>query len=184
VTEVAASLSAMLLPTLILGMLVVFRPNTKISLAVRRLDEPRRLALLAGALLVTGCFFAGQSAGYRGIFLLLVLPGLFALGRDKAGDPVALAARLTAVSIPPLMWADAMRFWIYAATTGEYSIPEIVSVPVAPLQIAVWLVRELLWSFVIAFLVTIVAGFVFDRIRQTSNPESSHWTERREMAIT
>ena len=184
VAEVAASLSVILLPILIFGMLVGFRWKANIPAALGGLDERRRLALLAGALLVTGCFFAGQSAGYRGIFLLLVLPGLFALGRDRTGDPIAVAARLAAISIPPLMWADAMRFWIYAATTGQYSIPDLISVPVAPLEITVWFVREVLWSLLIALLVTILVGFFLGRIRQSWNPGSSHWNMRRKMAIT
>jgi hypothetical protein len=88
------------------------------------------------------------------------------------------------MTIPPLMWADAARLWIHGATTGQYSIPEFISVPVAPLQIAVWLVRELLWSIVIAFLVTIVVGFFFDAVRQALNPGSSSWNVRRKVAIT
>src|ERR1700732_2860442 len=35
-----------------------------------------------GSVLIVGCFFAGQNVGYRGIFLLLVLPGLLGVARN------------------------------------------------------------------------------------------------------
>ena len=41
-------------------------------------DRAYRL-LLMGGVLVVGCFFAGQNVGYRGVFLLLILPALLAL---------------------------------------------------------------------------------------------------------
>ena len=44
--------------------------------------DPDRIegqCLLAGALLVTACFFAGQNVDYRGIYFVLVMPGLVRL---------------------------------------------------------------------------------------------------------
>ncbi len=77
---------------------------------------------------------------------------------------MARTAWLAAISILLLMWTDAIRFWAYVVTTGEYASPDSISIPVAPLEIVAWCVRELLWSFVIAFLVSIVLGFVIDRL--------------------
>ena len=58
--------------------------------------------LIAGAVLITGCFFAGQNIGYRGIFLLPLFPGLFALSGFGTGtrqrgnyEPLIAAILLT-----------------------------------------------------------------------------------------
>ena len=181
---IAAMLTAVLLPMLICAMLFVFGLRTTVPAALHRLDEPRRLALLAGALLLAGCFFTGQSVGYRGIFLLPVLPGLFALGRDNASGPMAFTAWLAAISIPPLMWAEGVRFWIYVVATGQNSLPDFISVPVAPLEIAAWCVRELLWSFLIALLVTIILGFVVDKLRPQGIRDKFLRTVARKVAVT
>ena len=39
-----------------------------------RIGERERIFLVIGSVLIVGCFFAGQNIGYRGIFLLFVLP--------------------------------------------------------------------------------------------------------------
>jgi hypothetical protein len=53
--------------------------------ALARLPKPEKMFLLIGAALISGCFFAGSSVGYRGIHLLFTLPGLAALARTE-GD--------------------------------------------------------------------------------------------------
>ena len=93
--------------------------TSDISGALLRLDEPRRYALLAGALLLVGCFITGQSIGYRGVYFLLILPGLYAMGRDQAAGRAATAARWAAIGVVPLMWAEAIRVWIYTVATGH-----------------------------------------------------------------
>ncbi len=47
-----------------------------------RLSEPERVFLTAGATLIVGCFLTGQSAGYRAIDLLFVLPALLTLAGE------------------------------------------------------------------------------------------------------
>src|SRR5271169_1263986 len=71
------------------------------------LRETQRL--LIGALLLTTCFFAGQSIDYRGIYFLLVMPGLVRLYR-LAGDPVIrqfLARMIAAVLF--VAWEEPLR---------------------------------------------------------------------------
>ena len=53
--------------------------------AIAGLGEGERAFLLAGALLVLGCFVAAQNIGYRAVHLLLVLPPLLALRHGGAG---------------------------------------------------------------------------------------------------
>jgi hypothetical protein len=129
-----------------------------IPAALCRLDEARRLALLAGALLMVGCFFAGQNVPYRGIFLLFVIPGLSALARDRDAGAIASASRLALISIPFFMWAEAIRLWIHLAIIGTY--PPIgfrtTLTLQQPLDLVLWFGREVGWWFLIAFLSTIL----------------------------
>jgi hypothetical protein len=160
----AAAAAAALMALLVLGpvLWIVSRYWTvsDISGALQRLDEPRRLALLAGSLLLAGCFFAGQSIGYRGIFLLLVLPGFFAIGRDEVCGSAAVTARLAAISIPPLMWAEAIRLWVHSAVSDYLDPVDGWSIPGQPIDFLAWCVREVSWWVFIAILLSILLGFI------------------------
>lgn len=124
--------------------------------ALGRLDEARRWALLAGALVTTGCFVAGQSLDYRGIFFLLVLPGLFALGRDPALR--GWLPRHAAVLIVLLMWEQAVRYWIDMLNIG-LGLPGLLT---AGLLLSVWIARELAFWVVMIVLASVVAAFLAD----------------------
>jgi hypothetical protein len=165
-SDIAARVAAMATISLLIivaGLMIRLWLRSRVADALRRLDESHRLALLAGALLLAGCFFSGQSVGYRGIFLLLVLPGLFALGRDEAAGAIAPAAWLAAIGTPVLMWSEAIRCWIHIATAGEYPPPGFLSVLNQPLDFIAWCVREIAWWLLVVFLVTLLAGFIVDR---------------------
>ena len=100
--------------------------------AVRDLDAREHAFLLAGALLVLGCFLAAQNIGYRAVHLLLVLPPLIALragGAGRAGPAAAVA----------LMWGEAWR-------RGLLTLGYAVGGGMEPrLFWATWLAREALW---------------------------------------
>jgi hypothetical protein len=164
-----AVLAAATITTLTIGVLVglmiyLWRRGEVIA-ALDRIDEPRRLALLAGALLTTGCFFVAQNVGYRGIFLLFLLPGLSALSRDSQAAPTARAAGFATIAIVVLMWIEALRLWIHLAVTGHYPPPEFGSVLVLdqPLDVVAWGVREVAWWMLIAFLLLILFGALIAR---------------------
>ena len=70
-----------------------------------RLSEPERVFLTAGATLIVGCFLTGQSAGYRAIDLLFVLPALLTL----AGETGARLPRAAVALVLWAMWASALR---------------------------------------------------------------------------
>jgi hypothetical protein len=156
----AAIAATMLLIMVLVWGEVKLWSRSNLPAALYRLDERCRLALFAGVLLLLGCFFSGQSVGYRGIFLLLVLPGLFALGRDDAAGWAASAARWAAFSVPPLMWAEALRFWIHLAVSGHYPPPGFISVLDQPFDFLVWCVREIVWWCLMSFFLTILVGFL------------------------
>ncbi|HWU54329.1 MAG TPA: hypothetical protein VN175_02425 [Rhizomicrobium sp.] len=129
-----------------------------IPAALCRVDEARRLALVAGALLLVGCFFAGQNVPYRGVFLFFVVPGLSALARDRDAGAVASASRLALISIPLFMWAEAIRLWLHLAIAGTYP-PEgfrTILTLQQPWDLLIWFGREVGWWVFIGFLATIV----------------------------
>jgi hypothetical protein len=106
----------------------------------------RRL-LVVGAALVAGCFFAGQSVGYRGIDLLFVISGLIALRRELVD---AVARRLLTafiLSILLLMWDGLFR---HALERHQW---EAVST-------LYWLMREILWHVLAAFLIGALSLFI------------------------
>jgi hypothetical protein len=150
----------------LLWVMVRFWRRSDIPAALCRLDDARRLALLAGALLVCGCFLTGQNIGYRGIFLLLIQPGLAALGRDRAAGPIAAAARLAAIAVPVLMWAEGMRLWLHLAVAGTYPSPGFLHLHWLdlPADLAAWAGREIVWWLLVAFLVSLLLGFFLDRL--------------------
>jgi hypothetical protein len=129
-----------------------------ISAALCRVDEARRLALLAGALLLSGCFFAGQNVLYRGIFLFLVIPGLSALAQDRKAGAIASAARVALTVIPLLMWTEAIRLWIHVAVTGAYPPGGFRTIPTLeqPWDFLAWFWREVGWWFLIELLLIIL----------------------------
>lgn len=103
------------------------------------LSEPEAVFLIIGASIIGGCFFAGQSVAYRGIFLLFVLPALLTLRRaaERPGERTLLASGCIGVVL--LMWEGCFRHAIYT---------------LAPDAVARcwWLARELLWWYVVGFL--------------------------------
>lgn len=67
------------------------------------------VGFVLGAILLTGCFFAGLSFGYRWIFSLWLLPFLWALHRDYATpERVRLLARVTSGLLFLGLWIDGM----------------------------------------------------------------------------
>jgi hypothetical protein len=112
-------------------------------------------ALLTGSLLIVGCFFAGQSVGYRGIFLLLVLPGLLQLGRGAGASSLQGLLRLTTAAVLFLLWEEGIRHsfeWGLRLTGVEDAIPGIPST-------VFWVLRELVWWWVVSVLAAMVALF-------------------------
>jgi hypothetical protein len=115
----------------------------------RRFAEPvapETIFLALGAAVIVGCFFGAQNVGYRGIFFLLVLPGLLRLARDRQA-PHRRRLWRSAAMIVFLMWGEMMREAI-DNTAAFYHVTE----PVAPVRVAFWLGRELAWWYVVATL--------------------------------
>ena len=104
--------------------------------------------LVIGAATVSGCFLAGFNIYFRGIHLLLALPGLMLLAEAAPRFP----ARAASLAILFLMWSEA---------PGEaiiHLLPETgMPAPLVNLTHAFfWMIRELVWWRVIAVLVAVL----------------------------
>jgi hypothetical protein len=108
--------------------------------AIAELPDGERVLMVIGSAVIAGCFFAGQSTGYRGIFLLLVIPGLLALSRSGVRELRALCLG-SAIVIVLLMWGECLR----QALDGGFGF---------------WLLRELGWWWSISVMLALVADFL------------------------
>jgi hypothetical protein len=108
--------------------------------AIAELPDGERVLMVIGSAVIAGCFFAGQSIGYRGIFLLLVMPGLLALSRSGAPKLRALCLG-SAIVIVLLMWGECLR----QAVDGGFGF---------------WLLRELGWWWSVSVMLALVADFL------------------------
>jgi hypothetical protein len=124
-----------------------------LSTALSELPEREKLLLIIGAAVVTGCFFAGHNVGYRGIFLIMVLPGLLSLGRLTEGDESGRLCSGTAKLIIFVMWSEALRHAIVAARPLD--LPAWHN-----FEAAFWIARELMWWRIVAIFAGILFRFV------------------------
>jgi hypothetical protein len=125
--------------------------------ALASLTPSERVFLVIGSAVIAGCFFAGQSVGYRGIFLLLVLPGLLTISRCSSGDIRKLGLG-TSVVVVALMWGECFRLALYRVL--EYpGVPEALA---GNLKVLFWLCRELGWWWTIGVMITILVDFLWD----------------------
>jgi hypothetical protein len=117
-----------------------------------RIFDYERIFLVVGSTLVVGCFFAGQSIGYRGIFLLFVLPGLLAMARIAADSVSRRLCRNTAIIVVLLMWEECIRNGM-----ARLDMPPLVD---AVSQLTVWLARELAWWWIVSVMAAILLSFL------------------------
>jgi hypothetical protein len=108
--------------------------------AIAELPDGERVLMVIGSAVIAGCFFAGQSIGYRGVFLLLVIPGLLALSRTAIRGLRALCLG-SAIVIVLLMWGECLR----QALDGGFGF---------------WLLRELGWWWSVSVMLALVADFL------------------------
>ena len=108
--------------------------------AIAELSGLERTLMVIGSAVIAGCFFAGQSIGYRGVFLLLLLPGLLALSRS-ADSGLRMLCLGSAIVIVLLMWGECLRL----ALGGGFWF---------------WLLRELGWWWSVTVMLALVANFL------------------------
>jgi hypothetical protein len=128
-----------------------------LSASLTSLEGFERTFLVIGSAVIAGCFFAGQSIGYRGVFLLMVIPGLLAISRGSESNLRKLGIG-TSVIVVLLMWGECLRFALsggldYCLGTGIIAGEE---------KFLFWLVRELGWWWAVAVMLAILAAALRD----------------------
>src|SRR5216684_895135 len=117
-----------------------------------------RIFLVGGSALIVGCFFAGQSIGYRGIFLLFVLPGLLAMARAAPDSALQSLCRTTAIVLPLLMWEECFRTGLQAVSAW-WEIPPVYE---TLSLFTLWLAHELAWWWIVSIMTACLLSFLAD----------------------
>lgn len=145
-----------LLGQVALGLLLLFAALTiwrRVRTDVRQLPvlpDAELTFLVAGCVVMVGCFFAVQNAGPRAVFLLMVLPGLLMLAKaDDAGRRPMLVVYGTLL----LLWEGFFHGLVTEFTDRHQSV--------AVLNFFYWLARELVWWWVMARLASLVIAFLW-----------------------
>jgi hypothetical protein len=125
--------------------------------ALLELSGEEHIFLAVGSALMVGCFFAGQNLGYRGIFLLLVIPGVLALWRGAAERSVRALGAVTCGVVLFLMWGECFRQNLAIART----IPNAPQSEILAALVIFWYVRELAWWWSVSVMAAIVLDFVW-----------------------
>lgn len=110
--------------------------------------------LVIGAVLVTACFFAGQNIAYRGIFFLLVLPGLVELHRSAQEPATRRFWRQMIAAVLFVMWQEFLRRSLHtiAAPGQRQGLTSRA-------ELFFWLGRELVWWWLVAGLAAIILAY-------------------------
>jgi hypothetical protein len=130
--------------------------RTALRSTFSRIVGYERIFLVVGSALIVGCFFAGQSIGYRGIFLLFVLPGLLAMARIATDSASQRLSHATAIVVVLLMWEECFRNGL-AAIFARLDIPPLSDTLI---QFTLWLVRELAWWWIVSVMTACLLSFV------------------------
>jgi len=121
------------------------------------LSRSERLFLVIGSAVIAGCFFAGQSVGYRGVYFLLVMPGLLAISRTPSRE-IRNLSLATSVVIVLLMWGECFRLALHRALEH----PGVAEPLAGNLKILFWFSRELGWWWIISVMLTVLVDFLWD----------------------
>ena len=133
---------------IVLALALAVRATKTYSAALQKISPAHLALLLAGALVITTCFFLAQNISYRESFLLFALPGVFAL------KPTATTRKLIAALVF-IMWEQ----FIHSSLLSLFTVA-LPSGAAYGLDMLYWLAREVIWWWVIIqFLAIIFAYF-------------------------
>jgi hypothetical protein len=115
-----------------------------------RLDRSESMFLVIGCALMTGCFFAGGSIGYRGVFLIFTLPGLLALSRNAKALAIRTLFSVAGFLVIFVMWGEFLRLAILRAAASPW------------VNLGFWLGRELAWWWIMGVMGGLLLRFALD----------------------
>jgi hypothetical protein len=149
---------------------IALRPEMSSALKGLRIRE--LICLIAGSLLLCGCFFAGTSLPYREIFALLVLPGLIAASHIATSQRAADGWMATTGAVLLTMWFQPVES-LLARYVGAYHVqlfnPDRGVLAAPKVSIAFWLLREAIWWAVATVLLAIIVRFLLTQLRIFTN---------------
>ncbi|MEN3976041.1 hypothetical protein [Emcibacter sp. SYSU 3D8] len=154
--RIAAALIYVLLAISLIATVAHTMRNPAFADGMKSLAPSEHVFLAVGSILMVACFFVVQNVGYRGIFLLFTLPGLMAMGREAGDDKLRRVFNAAVWAILFLMWSDGLR-------TQLVHLLAALDVSLLIRMVAIagfWLVRELVWWWVIAQLCAVAARFL------------------------
>lgn len=122
--------------------------------ALAALAPARSLPLLAGGLLIAFCFCLAQNLDYRGIFLLLTLPGLWAMAMQATG-PLRRRILVLHGGVVFLMWEPFCRHIFGVATSALMGAQGAIGP-----RLTFWLFREACWWWVVVQFGALVLCFL------------------------
>jgi hypothetical protein len=147
--------SLLLASTLVMALRLARHDDLRAGLTTIPDYASRILAI--GGVLVVGCFFAHQNVGYRGVFLLLILPGLLALIHAPANGGLRPVFKVTVGAMLCVLWELTTRHLVADVFGGSYN-----PVEGSLIGYTVWVVQELAWWWLIAVLLGVLLRFVAD----------------------
>jgi hypothetical protein len=144
--------------------------------AVTRLPKPEKMFLLIGAALIGGCFFTGSSIGYRGIHLLLTVPGLVAMARLEGVMGLRQLAVQECTLVVALTWAG---FFTWVGLFPQILRVLIGNVPATKLVHFLWLLSGIAWWQVATLFILILIASSSDWVATASTTMTSSSPRRR-----
>ena len=124
--------------------------------------------LLAGAALISGCFFAGGNALYRAIYFLFVLPGLLTLAYQSSLQLARGAFRGTCVAIVFVLWGPFVRQGVRAVVKAMGEPVDWVNDVIGhqgldrATGLFVWLCNQLAWWWIAIVLLSVLGALVLN----------------------
>jgi hypothetical protein len=114
--------------------------------------------LLIGAIMLTGCFFAVRNISYRGVFLVLLIPGLLGFRRDTDAPEMRRLLGVALAVVLGLLWERRLNLAVSHAFGASLSSGG-TSLGWAACAVF-WVSRELLWWGLIGFFVGLVTALL------------------------
>jgi hypothetical protein len=160
--------------------------NVNLAGAFAKMPEQDAIFLVIGAALMAGCFFAGQSVAYKGIYLIFVVVGLVAMRRATDAGKTRALLNEALIIVVFLMWEEFFRRALIYEITGSVQARTLLHEighpgPGLALYALFWLIREVLWWRLAALLLAMLAIFglrseLFAALQAVGGPhrEQSH----------
>ena len=160
-TTSSAILLVLTIETILLALRIGRR--TDVAESFPRLSVRQSDLLITGAVLICGCFFAGQSVIYRAIFLTMLLPSLLILSHETCDGGTSQLVRSVCYAIVFVVWVPAIEVMLAVLRLTNiipYGASAFDVMPESMAGFLLWVCSELAWWWIIALLLTILGGFV------------------------